>query len=128
MRFAPVNMLPSGAQSMATSYKSIGIDLNQTVLYSIEAVWTGTPTGSFNLEVSNDIVPINSAVGNPVAQDPAGHVINWVTYTGSSTAVSGPGNFLWNVLEAGYRWVRVSYTASSSTGSTTQITFSGKGV
>lgn len=127
MRFAPVNLI-SAPTDMSTSFKTIGIDLNQTVLYSIEAVWTGTPVGSFNLEVSNDIVPINPSAGNPVGADPAGLVVNWVTYTGSATAVSGAGNFLWNVLEAGYRWVRVSYTAASGSGTATQITYSGKGI
>jgi len=112
---------------MASSFKSTGVDLNQTVLYSIEAVFSGAPVGSFNLEVSNDIVPVDPSNTNPVGPDPAGNVVNWVTYTGSSTAVSGSGNFLWNVLEAGYRWVRVSYTATSGSGSCT-ITFSGKGV
>ncbi len=125
MRFAPVHMATN--QSMTTSFKSIGIDLNQTVLYSIEAVFTGSPVGSFNLEVSNDIVPVASSANAPVADNPAANVVNWVTYTGSSTAVAGPGNFLWNCLEAGYRWVRVSYTADSGTGSAT-ITFSGKGI
>lgn len=125
MRFAPVQMATN--QSMATSFKSTGIDLNQTVLYSIEAVWTGAPVGSFNLEVSNDIVAVAPSATNPVGPDPAANVVNWVTYTGSATAVSGPGNFLWNVLEAGYRWVRVSYTAASGSGSC-NIQYSGKGV
>lgn len=128
MRFAPVSLLTSPPQSMGTSFKSTGIDLNQTVLYSIEAVWTGSPVGSFNLEVSNDIVPVNPSATNPVGADPAGLVVNWVTYTGSSTAVSGAGNFLWNCLDAGYRWVRVSYTAASGSGSCTQISYSGKGI
>lgn len=113
-------------QAMATSFKSIGIDLNQVILYSIEAVFTGAPVGSLNLEVSNDIVPVASSNSNPVGADPAANVVNWVTYTGSSTAVSGSGNFLWNVLEAGYRWVRVSYTATSGSGSCS-IQMSSKG-
>src|ERR1019366_5264558 len=108
------------------SFKSNGVSLNQIVLYSIEAVWTGTPVGSFNLEVSNDDVPVAPTPTNP-GSNPSALVVNWVTYTGSSTTVSGAGNFLWNCLEAGYRWVRVSYTASSSTG-TVSIQFSGKGV
>jgi len=125
MRFAPV-YLASG-QSMASDFKSNGVDLNQTVLYSIEAVFSGSPSGTINLEVSNDIVPVASSASNPVGLDPAANVVNWVTYTGSSTTVSGSGNFLWNCLEAGYRWVRVSYTAASGSGTCT-ITFSGKGV
>ncbi len=126
MRFVPKQL--ANATSMGASFKSNGVDLNQIVVYSVEAVWTGgTADGTLNLEVSNDDVPVAAATGNPVGTNPAANVVNWVTYTGSSTTVSGAGNFLWNCLDAGYRWVRVSYTRSSGTGSCS-IQYSGKGV
>lgn len=74
---------------------------------SIQAVWTGSPTGNLSIQISNDN-------------------INWSTYTGSSTAVSGAGNFMWNLLTTPYPWVRVIYTASGGTGSL-NISVNGKG-
>ena len=123
MRFAPVQLATN--LSMTSSTNSTGVDLNQTVAYSIQAVWAGAPVGSLFLQISNDIVPVDPSSGNPVGSDPAGNVINWTTYTGSSTAVSGSGNFVWNVTDVGHRWVRVAYVPTSGTGSLS-ITYSGK--
>jgi len=126
MRFAPIQILTNG--NMAGSVNSIGVDLNQVALYSIQASWSGsTPVGTLTLEVSNDIVPVASSSSSPVGSDPAANVVNWSTYTGSSTSVNGNGNFLWNVTDVGYRWVRVKYTRVSGSG-TINVTYSGKGV
>lgn len=113
--------------NMASSLSSIGIDLNQTVMYSIQAVFSGSPVGTLKLQISNDIVPVAPVAGNPVGSNPAANVVNWTDYTGSSTAVSAAGNFVWNVFDVGYRWVRVVYTRSSGTG-TLNITYSGKSI
>lgn len=82
---------------------------------AIQASWTGSPIGSLKLQISNDdphfVTPFN---------------IVWSDYTGSTTAVSGPGNFLWNLVFVGYNLIRVVYTFSSGTGSL-NITAAGKG-
>lgn len=111
---------------MATSSNSIGIDCNQHALAAIQASWSGTPVGSLKLQISNDIVPVDPSDTNLVGTDPAGLVVNWSDYTGSTVAVSGPGNFTWNLVYVGYRWIRLVYTSSSSVG-TINATFSGKG-
>jgi hypothetical protein len=125
MRFAPVQIVTN--QSMTTSFNSIGIDCNQHALASIQAEWTGaTATGTLKLQISDDIVPVQPTTGNPVGANPAGEVVNWSDYTGSTTTVSGPGNFMWNMVYVGFRWVRLVYTSSSGTG-TLNATFAGKG-
>lgn len=125
MRFAPVQIMSN--VSMTTSANSIGIDVNQAALASIQASWTGaTANGTLKLQISDDIVPVDPSNTNPVGADPAGLVQNWSDYTGSMTTVSGPGNFLWNMVYVGFRWVRLVYTATSGTG-TINATFSGKG-
>lgn len=112
---------------MTTSSKSIGIDINQEFSWSIQASWTGTPTGTLTIEVSNDIVPIASMVGNPVGPNPAANVVNWSTYTGSSVPVTGTsGNWMYISQLGPYRWVRLSYTAISGTGTLNAVMF-GKG-
>jgi hypothetical protein len=113
-RFTAVKIVD--AVSMGASINSSGIDLNQQMIYAIQAVWTGTPAGTLKIQVSNDIVPVASSV------------VNWTDYTGSSQTLSGSaGDFVWNVLNVGYRWMRLVYTRSSSTG-TLNVTYSGKGM
>lgn len=114
MRFAPVKTLINA--DMTTTQHSIGLDVNQIALGSIQAVWTGVPVGTLFLEISNDDVPVAAAPNQPVGADPAANVVNWSTYTGSQLAISGPGNFLWNLVFLGYRWIRLSYTPTSGSG------------
>lgn len=124
MRFAGVQILSNA--SMLSNINSIGIDVSQMALASIQAEWTGAPVGSFKLQISNDILPPAPSTSNPVGPDPAANVRNWSDYTNSTTAVSGSGNFTWNMVYVGYRWVRLVYTATSGTGSVSAA-FSGKG-
>lgn len=122
MRFDPVVILSAGDMSTA-SLNSVGIDLNQTVLYSIQAVFTGAPVGTLKLQISNDFVATPTAGGANLASA----VTHWTDYTGSSYSVSAAGDFAWNVFDVGYRWVRMVYTKTSGTGSLT-ATFCGKGL
>jgi len=125
MRFDRVQIISNA--SMSSNVISIGIDCNQIALASIQAEWTGaTATGTLKLQISNDLVAVASSNTNPAGPDPAANVINWSDYTGSTTTVSGPGNFTWNMVYVGYRWLRLVYTAGSGTG-TLNATFSGKG-
>ena len=119
MKFVPVKIVTNG--NMTTTINSLGIDLNQVVLYSIQAVFTGSPVGTLKLQISNDIV-------NPIATGTqAVEVVNWTDYTGSSTPVTTSGNFVWNCLDVGYRWVRLVYTPTSGSG-TLNATISGKAI
>lgn len=120
MRFAQKPILTSGDMSQA-SVTSIGLDLNQCALGAIQAVWTGAPVGTLILQISCDEVAAS------ITSDPAANVVNWTTYTGSSTAVNGAGDFTWNLLDIGYRWLRMKYTKTSGTGSIS-ATFTAKGV
>lgn len=94
-------------QSMTSSFLSPTIQVVQGQISSIQASWTGSPVGSLQLLISNDDVVYS-------------------VYTGSVTAVSGAGNFLWNLLSCGFNYIKVQYTSTSGTGSLT-ITTSYKG-
>lgn len=125
MKFVPIQIMNN--VSMTTSGNSTGVDCNQIALASIQASWTGsTAAGTLQLQISNDIVPVDPSTSNPVGPDPAGLVVNWSNYTGSQTAVTGSGNFTWNLVYVGFRWIRLQYTATSGTG-VINATFSGKG-
>lgn len=91
--------------------------------YAIQAVYTGTPTGTFKLQVSND--PISQNVGSPT-QAPT----NWTDLLGSSVSVTAAGDYMWNVTDVMYNFVRLVYTDASSGASTAVVNaiINGKGI
>lgn len=95
--------------SMGASFNSTVLDLDYTTDASITAVWTGSPVGSLKLQISNDIVDVGTSV------------VNWIDYTDSTYAVTAAGSFVWNISRANYRWLRVSYTRTSGTGTMNMI-------
>ena len=96
--------------SMVGDLHSLPVNANQYGLVDIQAVWTGAPVGSLFIETSND-VGITEVDGTVI------NVTNWTTYTGSATATGGSaGNFAWHIWATGFKWVRLSYTFTSGTG------------
>lgn len=90
--------------------------------YAIQAVYTGTPTGSLKLQISCD--PIQNATPNPTLPT------NWVDLINSSVNVSAAGAYIWNIPDVNYTWVRVVYTDGSSGASTAvlNVIINAKGV
>lgn len=112
--------LGNGTLPASGTVNSIGLEVNQLYDLSIQANWTGAPVGTFTIQVSNDNVPLAASTGNPVGPDPAANVVNWSTYTGSAvTTTAMAGNWMWITQLAPYKWVRLSYTATSGTGTVT---------
>ncbi len=94
-------------QSLAADFTSSPILLTRMWGFSIQSVWTGTPVGNFTLEVSDDVGTDAAGTG----------VSNWTTYVGSSSAAGGvAGNLTYNVSNVSFKWARLKYTSSSSTG------------
>jgi len=88
--------------SMASSVTSSVIDLSNTQGLSIHAFWTGSPSGSFQLEASDD----------------AG--AHWAVYQDSIVALPVIGNSIfWNVSEVHFDQIRLVYTAASGSGTLT---------
>lgn len=110
---------------MNTTLNSTPMPLWDTWGYSIQLVWTGTPTGTFKLQGSSD--PILK--GNPTSQNY--NPVNWTDIANSPYAVTAAGNYMWNVFDVAYNYVRVVYTDGSSGAATSVITvatFNSKGV
>ncbi len=82
---------------MSGNLLSAAMPITQGYIGAIQAVWTGAPVGSLALLISNDGVTYSS-------------------YTGSSTAVSGAGNFMWNLASCGFNYIKLQYTFTSGTG------------
>lgn len=103
------------SQNMANSFTSSHILLDQIYGYSLHAVYSGSPVGTFKLQVSNQDVQLRESV------------TEWTDLGSSSVSVSASGSNMWNISDAFYRWVRVVYTKTSGTGSCT-ITMTSKGI
>ncbi len=107
------NIIPASTVMNAT-INSIAQQTYQVFGYAIQVVFTGTPTGNFKLQASND-----PYVSNPTSlQLPT----NWTDVADSTFTVTAAGNVMWNVENPMYNWVRVVYTDTSSGASTAIIT------
>jgi hypothetical protein len=123
------NIIPANTVMNAT-INSSAIQLENNYGYSIQIVFTGTPTGSFKLQSSSDPVTkasLNFGANGAVTYTPT----NWTDIADSTFTVTAAGNVMWNYTGlAGYNYVRVVYTDTSGGTSTAIIvssTFNGKG-
>ena len=125
-----VNKVLSTNQALNVNSNSQYQPLKSIPMYAIQAIITGTPTGSIKLQASAD-PETNDTQVNSTGLPPAVGPINWVDVTGSTFVVTTlNGSVMWNVDFAGYNYVRVSYTDTSGGVSTATmtITFNGKGI
>lgn len=124
------NIIPAGTV-MNTTMNSLPMQLQDMFGFSIQIVFTGTPTGAFKLQASCDPVPNQNLViganGAIVYSVP-----NWSDVANSTFNVAAAGNVFWNYDgTVNWNFVRVVYTDSSSgssTAITTVSTFNGKGM
>lgn len=113
------------AQSATNSFTSVAFQLERIYGYSIQAVYTGTINGSFKLQGSAD------PTGDFASPANATNIpTNWSDIAGTTNAVTTSGNYLWNMYDVGYNWVRVVFTdngGGTSTG-TVAMRINAKGV
>lgn len=88
------------ATSMGSSFQSDIINLHNKIQYAINAVFTGSPSGTFYVGVSID-------------------GIQWDLLPDSSQVVAAAGDIFWEVQVAGYKMAALFYTFSSGSGSAT---------
>jgi hypothetical protein len=108
---------------MSASFASNPLWLGHICNYSIQLEFTGSPNGTFKLQMSND-------PGQP-SQQPLvefNYVKNWTDIKGSDQVITASGDHSWNVQDAGYRWVRFVWTRSSGSGTLINAEFNIKGV
>jgi hypothetical protein len=87
---------------------STAFDLQMVNAYSIQAAWTGSPTGYLFLQVSND---------NP-GEDLT--PTNWSLIDRSLVNAGGTsGNHLWKQSMAPFRWIRLGFAYGSGSGTLT---------
>ncbi len=107
------------AQSLATNWESDPIFIDRWEMYAIQLVFTGTLTGTFKLQYSNDTGVETTDHSEPVAVGIDDSAWNWTDVADSSSAVSAAGNILYEDMSSACRWVKVVWTAGSGSGSLT---------
>jgi len=94
------------SDSLGATLTGASYGVSKFVTGTIQAAWTGTPTGNFTIQVSND-----ADNATPT---------NWTTLPSSTQAAGGGvGSYVWYLDTIGYAHVRFVYTRSSSTGTVT---------
>lgn len=120
MRTSNDLIVDAGSMTGTATINSDPIWLGNAMGVAIQAVWTGTPNGSFKIQCS-----IDPQVPQPGASTPT--ITNWEDVADSSYAVTGSaGSYTWNIESAYFAWARVVYTNTSSTGTLT-ARFNAKG-
>jgi hypothetical protein len=97
--------------SMGATVSGTGVDIAGFNEVGMVSTYTGTPTGTFSFEVSNDSTDGVNGTWAPITAD-----------KGTATAPNGAGaGNLWAVQFApiAFRWIRASFTRSAGTGSWT---------
>jgi len=93
------------------------MQLNQVLGFCIQAVITGTPTGTIQLQASTD-------PNTPLATLPPDYPqlpVNWDNIANSLFTVTAAGTCTWNYTESMFNWVRIAYTDGSGGLSTATI-------
>lgn len=117
------NIIPASTVMNAT-INSSPMQLQLGFSYSVQIFFTGTPTGTFKLQASNDPATFAVTTQNIPTS------LNWTDVANSSFTVAAAGNVMWDYSFPGYNWIRVVYTDGSSGSSTaiiTTATFNSKG-
>jgi len=112
MRFANERAVTNA--DMSSSFVSPPLMLDQVFGYSFQAVFTGSPVGTFKIQCSNDDVKLASQVSN------------WSDIGSSSKSIVSAGDIFWNIDNAFYKWTRIVYTAAAGSGNC-NVTFVCKG-
>ena len=89
--------------SAASTLTSVPYDLGDQSNFAVQVIFSGgggNLVGTLTLEASADDYPAS----------------NFVTVAGSSQAVAASANHVWNVQDAGYRYIRAKWTYTSGTG------------
>lgn len=84
---------------------SPAVNLADTTGFSIQAVWTGSPTATFVIQVSCD--PDPTMKGTPT---------NWTLLDNSTVTGGAAGTHVWGSANAPYRWVRLGVVVGGGSG------------
>jgi hypothetical protein len=108
---------------LSDEWFSQAILLDHIMNYSIQLEFEGSPEGTFSLQSSDD-------EGDETQVSEALRELNvdhWTTLFGSGQLIEEAGDHSWNVMNAGYKWVRIHWEPTSGSGNLTHARFCVKG-
>jgi hypothetical protein len=108
MRAHNDEILASTAISSTTTYTSDAVELTHIAGYAISLLLTGTATGTAKLQAA--MTQLTPASADWIDLPNSGATANIAVDAGAAT------KHLWNVSDAFYKWVRVSYTNATNSG------------
>lgn len=91
--------------NMTTTINSIPTNIDAVISYSVQAVMTGSPTGTIILQASLDVIT-----------DSTSTITNWTPITDSEVNINSAGTYMVNYEFPSYSWVRLVYTPSGGSG------------
>jgi hypothetical protein len=102
------NVALLNAASVASN-QIASVPIPYTLLFAVQAVFTGTPSGSIALYASNDN-------------------ISYEQLPNSMQTISASGSFMWNYVGSGYAYVQVQFAAATGGSSgTVSVSLNSKG-
>jgi hypothetical protein len=117
-----LNIIPASTV-MSTTLNSVACQVYGSFAFSIQIFFTGTPTGSFKLQMSDypAYTGVPNSGGSGLNVSPT---TQWTDIANSTFTVTAAGNVAWDYSWAGFNWVRVVYSDTSGGSSTAIITSS----
>lgn len=107
------------AESMASTIEGPATIIQRLPGISYDISWTGTPTGTFSVQVSNTVV---LSAGGEVAQAGTWYDLPAAALVGTlPTATGAAGNGFIDIIGTQAYAVRLVYTATSGTGALTVV-------
>lgn len=97
-------------QSMTSTVSSAPVNIDQLSLVGFDVAWTGTPTGTFSIEVSN------SYSLNPNGSLHSAGLWTALTLSNSVAPAGSASNGFIDIDAISASWIRLTYTATSGTG------------
>lgn len=124
MRVKNENILSTASADLSANWTSRAIWLGHIANYTIQITFTGSPVGTFTLEISSD----DGNIQNQSLSSQEVGVLHWTPINGSTQAVVTAGSHAWEFADTGANWVRVKYARTSGTGTVTSARCYVKGV
>lgn len=110
------------ALSAAVDQVGITIDASQVVSASAQAVVTGTSTGTFKFQSSNDVAALCTTDSNGKQQP-----TNWSDIASQTVAVAGAGVIVIPKFDCCYQWIRTVFVHANAAAGTISANVNTKG-
>lgn len=115
----PTNTTNMAGLNASTDQTGSVINSAQTIAVSVQALVTGTSTGTLNLQVSNDLAPAVDSYGVPTP-------IHWTSI--ANVSISGAGVYLIPFTNCCYNYIRTQFTHSNGASGTITVNVNETGV